>query len=66
MNLYFDIAGGASGDMLLSALSGPGFNTRFLGEELNKTGIKLKIAILSSGILEKLMQYWKLLDSLRD
>jgi len=43
MNLYFDIAGGASGDMLLSALSGLGFNIRPLEKIFNKAGVKLKI-----------------------
>jgi len=43
MNLYFDIVGGASGDMLLSALSGLGFNTRLLERKFNKAGTKLRI-----------------------
>ena len=43
MNLYFDVIGGASGDMLLSVLSGLGFNAHILERKLNAAGMRLKI-----------------------
>ncbi|MCM8774195.1 MAG: LarC family nickel insertion protein [Candidatus Omnitrophica bacterium] len=43
MFLYFDIVGGASGDMLLSSLIGLGFKKKKLVENLNLLGINYKI-----------------------